>query len=65
MDITKTEELVSHINEFCNKEDEEGKKNTTFSEELMECLNIMVIFAKMKDKLENCRLRNEYEKFKR
>lgn len=32
----------------------------------MECLNIMIIYAKMKDKLgENSRVRNEYEKFKR
>lgn len=30
--ITNRDELVVHINDFCNQEDVDGKKKTTFSD---------------------------------
>lgn len=49
MEIKNREELVKHINNYSNEDEEPGKKNTGFDEDILILLDISTIFLKMKD----------------
>lgn len=51
MNITNREELIKHINDYSNKNNENGGKNTGFDEDMLILLNINIIFLKIKNAL--------------
>jgi hypothetical protein len=66
MKITNRDELIKYINDYSNKTNDLGNKNTGFDDDILILLNISVIFLKLKDALgENSRIYSNYEKFKK
>lgn len=51
MNITNREELIKHINDYSNQNNESGGKNTGFDEDMLILLNINIIFLKIKNAL--------------
>jgi hypothetical protein len=51
MNITNYDELISHIKDYNNKNNDEGSKNTDFDEDMLILLDIAIIFLKMRDYL--------------
>jgi len=51
MNITNSEELKAHIDNYSNENNESGGKNTGFDEDIIKILNISAIFLKIRDTL--------------
>jgi hypothetical protein len=51
MNIATYDQLVHHIANYNNQDNEEGSKNTGFDDNILILLDIVTIFLKMKDYL--------------
>lgn len=51
MNIATQPDLIRHIRAYNNSDDDEGRKNTGFDEDILILLDIITIFLKMKDSL--------------
>ena len=49
MNIKNYDDLTAHIDDYNNKEDEEGNKNTGFDDDILIILKIVTIYRKMKE----------------
>ena len=66
MNIATQPDLIRHIRAYNNSDDDHARKNTGFDEDILILLDIITIFLKMKDSLnERSRLATVYEKFKK
>ena len=66
MGINNQAELVTHIKNYSNKESDDGSKNTGFDDNILILLDVITIFLKMRDSLnENSKIFIQYERVKK
>ena len=66
MGINNQAELVTHIKNYSNKDSDDGSKNTGFDDNILILLDVITIFLKMRDSLnENSKIFIQYERVKK
>lgn len=66
MSINNQAELVTHIKNYSNKDSDDGSKNTGFDDNMLILLDVITIFLKMRDSLnENSKIFIQYERVKK
>ena len=66
MGINNQAELVTHIKNYSNKDSDDGTKNTGFDDNILILLDVITIFLKMRDSLnENSKIFIQYERVKK
>ncbi len=66
MGINNQAELVTHIKNYSNKDSDDGSKNTGFDDNMLILLDVITIFLKMRDSLnENSKIFIQYERVKK
>jgi len=66
MCINNQAELVTHIKNYSNKDSDDGSKNTGFDDNILILLDVITIFLKMRDSLnENSKIFIQYERVKK
>lgn len=66
MGINNQAELVTHIKKYSNKDSDDGSKNTGFDDNMLILLDVITIFLKMRDSLnENSKIFIQYERVKK
>lgn len=66
MKINNQAELVAHIKDYSNKDSEDGNKNAGFQEDILILLDVITIFLKMRDSLnEKSKIYTQYDKKKK
>ena len=66
MGINNQAELVTHIKNYSNKDSDDGSKNTGFDDNILILLDVISIFLKMRDSLnENSKIFIQYERVKK
>jgi hypothetical protein len=66
MGINNQSELVNHIKNYSNQDGEDGNKNPGFDDDILILLDVITIFLKMRDSLnEKSKIYTQYEKIKK
>lgn len=66
MGINNQAELVTHIKNYSNQDSDDGSKNTGFDDNILILLDVITIFLKMRDSLnENSKIFIQYERVKK